>query len=175
MLGRRTAVCVAVLGAALAVSGVSVAGAAAGGAVQIWGTPANGGGGHVVFTGAIADSGRAANADAAGKPTKTGGYKLLTLRKGTILLNGKRLKAALNNPKPSAFNSTTCSGDFVAKARSPIVSGTGAYAGISGTFHVTVTFAIVLPLTKGKCNTNTSANPVAEYGSISGTGTVSFG
>jgi hypothetical protein len=31
-----------------------------------------------------------------------------------------------------------------------------------------------LPLTKGKCNLNTNANPIAMYGSVSGSGTVSF-
>ena len=46
---------------------------------------------------------------------------------------------------------------------------------MTGTVKVTVTFAVVLPLPKGKCNPNTNANPIADYGSIIGTGTVSFG
>ena len=53
----------------------------------------------------------------------------------------------------------------------PVVSGTKAYAGISGTANITITFAIVLPLTNGKCNTNTKANPIAQYGAITGSGT----
>jgi hypothetical protein len=148
----------------------------AGGTVQLWGTPAQNGGGAVVVTGAIADSGKSANANSTGTPSKKGTYKLLTLKKGTILLNTTQLGKDLNNNNtpPTTFNSTTCSGTFVVTDPVPVVSGTKAYAGISGTANVTVTFAIVLPLTKGKCNTNTNANPIAQYGSISGTGTVSF-
>jgi len=56
----------------------------------------------------------------------------------------------------------------------PIVSGTKAYAGITGTANITVSFAIVLPLTNGRCGMNTNANPIAQYGSVAGTGTVSF-
>jgi len=160
----KTALGVAVLGSLL-FSGASAFGATApaGGTIQVWGTPANNGGGGVVITGAIADSGKSANANSSGKPTKKGTYKLLTLKKGSILLNTTQLSKDLNNPNtpPTTFNSTTCS--------------TKAYAGISGTANITVTFAIVLPLTKGKCNTNTNANPIAQYGSVSGTGTVSFG
>jgi hypothetical protein len=128
-----------------------------------------------VLTGAIADSGTSATVNSSGKPTKNGKYKLLVLKKGTILLNTTQLNAAVNNANPTTFNSTTCSGSFAGTAPVPTVSGTKAYAGISGSVNITVTFAIVLPLTKGKCNTNTNANPIAQYGSVSGSGTVSFG
>jgi hypothetical protein len=140
----------------------------------VWGTPANNGGGSVLFTGAIADSGKSVSVNVSGKPSKNGKYKLLKLKKGAILINTAQLNTALNNASPTEFNSTTCSGSFAATATVPIVSGTEAYAGISGTANITVTFAIVLPLTNGKCNMNTNANPIAQYGSIVGTGTVSF-
>jgi hypothetical protein len=148
----------------------------AGGAIQLWGTPAQNGGGAVVVTGAIADSGKSANASSSGTPSKKGTYKLLTLKKGTILLNTTQLGKDLNNNNtpPTTFNSTTCSGTFAVTDPVPVVSGTKAYAGITGTANITVTFAFVLPLTKGKCNTNTNANPIAQYGSVAGTGTVSF-
>jgi hypothetical protein len=174
----KTTLGVAVLGSLL-FSSASAFGATApaGGTIQVWGTPANNGGGGVVITGAIADSGKSANANSSGKPTKKGTYKLLTLKNGTVLLNTTQLGKDLNNNNtpPTTFNSTTCSGTFVVTDPVPILSGTKAYAGISGTVNITVTFAIVLPLTKGKCNTNTNANPIAQYSSISGTGTVSFG
>jgi hypothetical protein len=174
----KTALGVAVLGSLL-FSGASAFGATApaGGTVQLWGTPNNSGGGMLVLTGAIADSGKSANANSSGKPTKKGTYKLLTLKNGTILLNTTQLGKDTNNPNtaPTMFNSTTCSGSFAITDPVPIVSGTKAYAGINGTVNVTITFALVFPLTKGKCNTNTNANPIASYGSISGTGTVSFG
>jgi hypothetical protein len=171
----KTAVGVAVLGSLL-FSGASAFGATApaGGTIQVWGTPNNNGGGAVVLTGAIADSGKSLSVNSAGKPSKKGTYKLLALKKGSILINVTQLNAALNNANPTTFNSTTCSGAFAATEPVPVVSGTKAYAGISGTVNITVTFAIVLPLTNGKCNTNTNANPIAQYGAIAGTGTVSF-
>jgi hypothetical protein len=173
----KTALGVAILGSLL-FSGASAFGATApaGGAIQIWGTPsATGSGGSAVFTGAIAGSANLVAANSSGKPDTKGGYKLVKLKTGTILLNGTNINKVLNNAPPTEFNSTTCSGSFTGAAPVPIVSGTGAYAGISGTANITVTFAVVLPLTKGKCNQNTNANPIAQYGSISGAGTVSFG
>jgi hypothetical protein len=174
----KAALGVAVLGS-LFLSGASAFGATgpAGGTVQFWGTPNNNGGGPVVLTGAIADFGKSANANSSGKLIKKGLYTLLILKKGTILLNTTQLGKDLNNNNtpPTTFNSTTCSATFVVTDPVPIANGTKAYAGISGTANITVNFAIVLPLTKGKCNTNTNANPIAHYGSIAGTGTVSFG
>ena len=146
-----------------------------GGTIQVWGTPANGGGGPVVLTGAVGDSGKSASANSSGVPSKNGNYKLLTLKQGTILLNTTQLNKDNNaNTPPTTFNSTTCSGTFVVTDPVPIVSGTKAYSGISGTVNVSVTFAIVLPLQNGKCNMNTNANPIAQFGSIAGTGSVSF-
>jgi hypothetical protein len=162
------------VGALLLGSGAALGQTPSGGAVQVWGTPGNNGGGSVLFTGAVADSGKSASVNSSAKPDKKGNYKLFTLKKGTILINGTQINAALNNASPTEFNSTTCSGSFTATAPVPIVSGTKLYAGISGTVNVTVTFAVVLPLTKGTCNMNTNANPIAQYGSIAGTGTVSF-
>ena len=178
MRAAKTALGIAVLGSLL-FSGTSAFGTTdpTGGAIQVWGNPANNGGGTVVITGAIADSGKSANANSSGKPAKNGTYKLLTLKTGTILLNTTQLGKDLNNPNtpPTAFNSTTCSGSFAVTDPVPIVSGAKAYSGISGTVTITVAFAFVLPLAKGKCNPNTNANPIASYGTISGTGSVSFG
>lgn len=172
----RTALGTAVLLGVLLLGGADAfGGTPSGGAIQVLGTTGNGnGGGSFVITGAIADSGKAENVNSSGKPKEKGEYKLLKLKKGTILLNGTQIIGALNNANPTSFNTTTCSGSFAATDPVPIVRGTKAYAGISGTVTLTVTFALVMPLTKGKCNTNTNANPIAQYGSIAGTGTVSF-
>jgi hypothetical protein len=58
----------------------------------------------------------------------------------------------------------------------PIVggSGTGAYKGIAGSVDLTATGALILPMKNGSCNTSNNANPVAGYGFITGTGSVSF-
>ena len=54
-----------------------------------------------------------------------------------------------------------------------VVKGTKAYAGITGTLTVTVSFAELGPKTKkGSCNQSNNAQPVATYGSVSATGTV---
>jgi len=60
-----------------------------------------------------------------------------------------------------------------------LLDGTGLYRGITGTLRVTITEAFILPVyatgkNKGQCNESQNAQPVAGYGSIMGTGTVSF-
>jgi hypothetical protein len=163
------------LPAGVFVGGVAAFGQSPGGAVQVWGTPANGGGGPVLLTGAVGDSGHSANANASGTPTKNGSYTLLKLKKGTILVNTTQLNKDTNNNStpPTSMNATTCSYTFVVTDPVPVVSGTKAYAGISGSINVTISFAFVTPMKNGTCNPN--ANPIAQYGSILGSGTVSFG
>ncbi len=170
------------LGVAVLCGGLLFGGAAAfgqtrsGGAIQVWGTPANNGGrggAFILFTGAVADSGKGTPANASGKPVKKGAFNLVVLKKGTILLDPTQLRAGINNTSPTPFDSTTCSGVYAATAPVPIVSGTKAYAGISGTANVTLTMAAVLQLTNGKCDMN-NPNTIAQYGSIVGSGTVSF-
>ena len=51
------------------------------------------------------------------------------------------------------------------------ISGTKAYAGITGSLTVTISYAATLPFKNGKCNMN--ANPSAAIGQVNGTGTVS--
>ena len=70
-------------------------------------------------------------------------------------------------------NDTTCSFTFVNTDPVTIISGTKAYAGITGSFNVTISFAAVLPMKNGKCNMN--ANPTASTGSVMANGTVSYG
>ena len=141
------------------------------GPVQLFGTPNSDGTAQVVLTGAVGDFGTAASANSAGKPDPKGGYKLLTLSKGTILVN---TKAEVNNGPPTTFNSKTCSATFVHTATDPVVSGTGLYVGIDGALNLTLSFALVFPSNDGKCDTSNSAVPLAQYGSVMGSGTVDF-
>ncbi len=137
-----------------------------GGNIQVWITPSltGNGGGKILITGAIADYGIT-------KGNKTG---KAVLKKGTITVNLKQFNTATNNVNPT-INPSNCSTSFSASAPVPIVSGTGAYAGITGSFTLTAQFAFILPKTKsGSCNTSNSANPLSQYGSVSGTGTVSL-
>jgi hypothetical protein len=143
------------------------------GPVQLFGTPNSDGSAQVVLTGAVGDFGTATSVNSAGKPDPKGGYKLLTLSKGTILVNTKA--GGSNNGPPTTFDAKTCSATFVNTSPATVVSGTGLYVGIDGTLKVTLSFAIVFPtLTNGKCNTSNSAVPLAQYGSVMGSGTVDF-
>jgi hypothetical protein len=153
-------------------------GESSGNTFQVWGTPGNGpsSGGTIVLTGAIGDSGTAGPANANGQPDPNGNFRLLALQKGTILVNNTELNEDSNNPNrpPTTFNKKTCSATFVITDPSPIVSGTGAYAGIHGSATITLSFALVFALTNGTCSMNSNAAPLAQYGSIAGSGTVSF-
>lgn len=154
------------------------AGAPAGGVVRVIGVP-NNGRSPVVFTGAVGDYGTATRQNANGAANRNGNYVRFNLKRGTFVGNGTVLFAKTNSATP-AFNRATCSGQFSATAPMPLSSGTGLYAGISGTLNVRLTFAFVGPRFKsgkhkGQCNAGQNATPLAQMGSISGSGRVSFG
>jgi hypothetical protein len=152
-------------GLTLASAAASAQSSSSGGAIQVWLTPSlTGKGGKILITGAIADYG----------VTKGNGGSKAMLKKGTITVNLAQFKAAQNNANPQ-INQSNCSGSFTASAAVPIVSGTGAYAGITGSFTLNSQYAFILPKTKsGGCNTSNNANPISQYGSVSGSGTVSL-
>lgn len=151
------------------------------GTIKVWGVVNSGPNNKptaVLVTGAIGDYGTVQNVNASGKPNANGSYFKLTLHKGTFTVNGKQFIAAFSaagNP-PADYNSTTCTGSFpVGPAPVPAVSGTGAYAGISGTVNLSAQLAILLPRTKnGSCNTGNNVNPLSFWGQITGQGTVSY-
>ena len=155
--------------AALAVSGglASANGASTGGEVHIYeaDTALAGNVGHDILTGAITDHG-IDHQGVAG----SGDYNKLVLSKGSFEISAANLP-----PNFPPLNPTTCSSDGTTTVPVPIVdgTGTGAYHGISGTFHITVTFASILPrLANGQCNTNATRYPGIEISR--GAGTVSY-
>lgn len=169
------------VGCALAVCGASLAPAATaateGGAIQVWITPTpNGqGGGRVLITGAIGDYGVAQNANASGTLDPKGTYKKLVLESGTILIDTTRFIAATRNANPDSFNKSNCSAVTRVSGAVPIVSGTGAYTGISGALNLAAARATIFPKTSsGACNTNESATPASFYFTVSGTGTETY-
>jgi hypothetical protein len=100
----------------------------------------------------------------------------LQLKKGTLLVNATQFNSVLNNAQPTDYDATTCSASVTGSGPVQIVSGTKAYAGITGSVNLTGTFAFIGPFKKnGQCNTSNNANPVAQWTSITGAGTVSFG
>ncbi len=129
--------------------------------------------GKIVLTGTIADYGKVFAANAKGKPTPKGVYRNLELTKGTILVDIAAFNKAITAAFPHAtVNKASCSISLTATGRITIVSGTKAYAGITGFFTMTATLAEIAPFKKGVCTTNTTTPALATYSAISGTGRV---
>jgi len=181
---KRTAVIAAGLGIAAAVAAPAIASALSatalsGGQIQIFGTPAlTGTTGTALVTGAIGDYGKTVKINKAGRPDVNGIYSRLVLHKGTIIADGATLQKRIQIGSEHAhIDLSSCSLQGSVSAPVPIVSGTGAYAGITGTIKLTFTLAelgttYTTGPEKGQCNTN--GGPVAEFATIHGSGPVSF-
>ena len=123
----------------------------------------------IVITGAFADSGTYA-------PPSSGGTIELDLSKGTIKVDdskGAAKESQLFAHLPKYLNASTCGLDLSYSAPATLTSGTGAYAGITGTITISAHDAGVFPKTQtGACNTN--ANPVGYIDIGIGSGSISF-
>lgn len=151
----------------------------AGGAVYVHATGSNGPAGTIVITGAIGDYGKTLSIDRNGKTDSNGNFVKITLKKGTFEVNSTTLNAKTNHAQP-IVDKSTCSFRFAGTAPVTLFNGTGLYAGIKGTVMITVSFGGVGPLYKsgphkGQCNMSNNARLLAQYGAITGPGTVSFG
>jgi len=101
----------------------------------------------VILTGGIGDFGQGVSVNPDGTPNPEHDSQLeLDLQDGSFRidfaqLDGKFVSTLANFPA----DTTTCSGIASAEGTAPIVqgSGTGAYRGVSGTFHLKVTLAEV--------------------------------
>jgi hypothetical protein len=161
------------LAALVVVSAVSAASMPAGGAIRVFVTPALvGNGGTILITGAIGDYGRTT------MNPKTDIGKTL-LKKGTFEVNLAYITKKSNTMSPSFVNTKTCSYVFDVNGPAALMNGTGLYTGIHGTVMLKETFAGIAPLyksgpKKGQCNLGQNVNPIAQYGAISGVGTVKF-
>ncbi len=132
--------------------------------------------GKIVMTGTIADYGKVIATNAKGKPTAKGTYRNLELKKGTILVDitafDKDLTKAFSH---STFDKTTCSISLNGVSGPiTIVSGTKAYAGITGSFTMTANLAYIGPIVKGACTTKTTTPPIATFSEITGIGSVTL-
>ena len=67
--------------------------------------------GKIILTGAVGDYGTVVSTTSAGKPTRKGTYRLLRLKKGTILVDITTFQKALGSSftAPTALDRTTCS------------------------------------------------------------------
>ena len=152
----------------------------AGGPIQLFSTTGSTPSGTVVIAGAIGDFGSTLTTDKNGKPNITGNYVRFTLRKGTFEIDATKLNAITSKTPPQLNNNMTCSFAFAATGPVTLFDGTGLYKGISGTVTLTVYDGGVGPAytsgpNKGRCNTSSTAKPLADRGWIIGHGTVKFG
>jgi len=176
-LGAAAIMCVSLVVPAAVALGAS---APAGGKVNVFVTPlsANGPRAKIVVTGAIGDYGTALSVNKAGKTDTNGDYEKITLQQGSFLVNATKLNAKLNHLKPT-INTATCSVSATGTGPVTLSNGAGLYAGISGTLQITFKFAFIGPRFssgphKGQCNESNKAPALAQYQSITGSGTVSF-
>jgi hypothetical protein len=160
------------IGSLLVGTAASGAGMPTGGAVRIFVMPENGqGNGTIVIAGAIGDYGKT-------KQLKNGLGKAL-LHKGTFEVDLNAISKKLNHSKPMIQNAKTCSFVFGATAPMKVFDGTGMYKETSGTVMLTETFAGYGPFYKtgahkGECDASENATPLAQWGSVTGVGTVKF-
>lgn len=116
----------------------------------------------ILITGAFSDHG-------------TGQKGVWHLKKGTITVDTSKIKAIMNSPTFGSFNLASCSFWGTAKAPISILSGTGAYAGITGTLAAEETEAGQGSLlADGKCNQSNNAPSVAQVLLATVTGKVAF-
>jgi hypothetical protein len=161
----------AIVGTAAALAASS---SGTGGSFRVFGVSNGiGAGGDVLLTGAIGDHGRNESVTKSGKVSQNGSYVELKLSRGTMILN----KTALDKAVGKAFNGAvpnraTCSLSAVASGRLPFVSGTGRYAGVKGSVHITVAAGFIFPRKGGKCDTRGA--PTASRQIVYGTGSASF-
>ena len=159
------------------VAGGSASATPVGGAIHVFMAPSNDGvHAAVVITGAIGDYGKALFMDKNGKPDPNGDYARFTLQKGGFEANATALVTKSNSGQANV-NAATCSAEQSVTAPVSLLDGSGLYQAITGTISVTTVFAGVAPRyatgkNKGECNKN--AQPVAQYFSVQGSGTVSF-
>jgi hypothetical protein len=150
-----------------------------GGAVYFHATGSNGPAGTIIITGAIGDYGKTLSINKNGKTDNNGDFVRITLKHGTFEINATALNANEQHTR-ALINKTTCSIRFTGTGPVTLFNGTGLYKGITGKVLITVSFGGVGPLYtsgphKGQCNFGRTTPPLAQYASITGPGTVSFG
>ena len=121
--------------------------------------------GTVILTGAIFDHG----VDQAGFAGPNHSYNKLALTKGSFQVNVGKLKIHQH------LDTKSCTLVVRGSGQVPIVkgSGTGAYRGITGTFHSETSFQGVFPKkANGSCNMSAPAKP--GFGTVNAVGRASL-
>ena len=174
MRAVRVALGVVVVAGLLVCSVASGApGTPAGGPIKIYVAGPNALRSRVVVIGAIGDHGTAISQDKNGKPDIDGSFEKFRLTHGGFTLDDSHLAKGFEKVRPKV-NRDTCSVEFAGSGPGTLINGTGLYAGIGGKLKITIDSATIAPRTNGKCNLNDNAKPVAEYDTVSVSGTVTF-
>jgi hypothetical protein len=144
-----------------------------GGMTEFFSSSVSGARAPITFTGAIGDYGTAISHDKNGKPDPNGTYEKMVLQHGTFIVDASALSQAFQHAQPQ-FNQTNCS--FLLKVTGPgrISSGTGAYAGISGTITIDFTIAGIATRKGSTCELKHGGPTYGNYGTVTGNGRVSF-
>ncbi len=147
--------------AALALGGAAAAApVTTTGAVQFLSTQGGNQATYDVVTGAITDY---------GKDISVGGNaQKIILKKGTFQIDTTKLNKNIKFKANHAGCSSSASGSASAL---PVSRGTGAYAGITGTFTIHAKFTQIGKVVNGKCNLT---KETAGNGAVMGTGHVSY-
>jgi hypothetical protein len=128
----------------------------------------------ILVTGVVTDYGKVTSVTKAGKPDENGNYEKVVLKKGGFWVDATALNKKLNSGTPT-IDKANCFFAFKGSGPTKLFKGTGAYAGISGSVDVTVNFVAIGPrLKNGTCNMSQNAQPVAQYGNVTGSGTASY-
>lgn len=127
----------------------------------------------ILVTGAITDYGKATSVTKTGKPDENGNFEKVVLKQGSFWIDATALNKKLNSGAPT-IDKTHCFFAFKGSGPATVFKGTGAYVGVSGNLDVTVDFVGIVPKANGKCLLTNSTQPVAQYGDVTGSGTVSF-
>jgi hypothetical protein len=143
-----------------------------GGAIRVFVSQASQIRSKTTVTGAIGDYGTGISQDKNGTPDAQGNYEKIVLSQGTFVVNDSGLDKALHAHGKVQLNRSNCSFVFSGTGPGTISSGTGAYAGITGTLTITITAATIEPRKGASCNL--SAPGKGKYEAVTGSGTVSF-
>jgi len=167
------------LAGAVSVVASDAASAGTSGTVHVWVTPGKGAVDQIMLSGAIGDHGTATSEDKNGKVDPNGAYVKVALQQGGFEVNATVFNRKADSQPPTT-EKATCSAWATVSGPVTLYNGTGAYAGISGTVHITTNFAFLAPRFKsgaksGQCNMANNATPVAEFdGDIIGSGRISY-
>jgi hypothetical protein len=143
-----------------------------GGAIRLFASGISQAKSKTTVTGVIGDYGFGITQDKNGKPDPEGDYEKVVLSHGSFIVDETGLDKALRAHANVQLNHSTCSFVFSGTGPATIGSGTGAYAGITGTVSITINVADIAPHKGASCNLNVPGK--GTYGTVTGTGTVSF-